>query len=176
MFKFSYVLKKKSVNRGICSLFKIIVLSTTTKNYTCLPLTEKAMAPHSRTLTWKIPWTEEPGGLQSMGSLRVRHDWATAFSVFPFMHWRRKWQPNPVFFPGESQGRGSLMAAISGITQSRTWLSSSSSSLPLRSGKSMRKEWGKKFLLFIFHPREWSVLHQIHAQDWNCKVIWQLYF
>ena len=35
---------------------------------------EKAMAPHSSTLAWKIPWTEEPGGLQSMGSLRVRHD------------------------------------------------------------------------------------------------------
>jgi len=35
---------------------------------------EKAMAPHSRTLAWKIPWTEEPGGLQSMGSLRLGHD------------------------------------------------------------------------------------------------------
>ena len=34
----------------------------------------KAMAPHSSTLAWKIPWMEEPGGLQSMGSLRVRHD------------------------------------------------------------------------------------------------------
>ena len=40
----------------------------------CSPLTEKAMAPHSSTLAWKIPWTEEPGRLQSMGSLRVRHD------------------------------------------------------------------------------------------------------
>ena len=35
---------------------------------------EKAMAPHSSTLAWKIPWTEEPGRLQSMPSLRVRHD------------------------------------------------------------------------------------------------------
>ena len=35
---------------------------------------EKAMAPHSSTLAWKIPWMEEPGGLQSMESLRVRHD------------------------------------------------------------------------------------------------------
>ena len=43
---------------------------------------EKAMAPHSSTLAWKIPWTEEPGGLQSMGSLRVRHDWATSLSLF----------------------------------------------------------------------------------------------
>ena len=70
---------------------------------------EKAMAPHSSTLAWKIPWMEEPGGLQSMGSLRVRHDWATSLSLFTFMHWRRKWQPTPVFLPGESQGRGSLV-------------------------------------------------------------------
>ena len=52
---------------------------------------------------------EEPGRLQSMGSLRVRQDWATPLSLFTFMHWRRKWQPTPVFLPGESQGRGSLV-------------------------------------------------------------------
>ena len=67
------------------------------------------MAPHSSTLAWKILWTEEPGGLQSVGSLRVGHDWATSLSPFTFMHWRRKWQPTPVFLPGESQGRGSLV-------------------------------------------------------------------
>ena len=69
----------------------------------------KAMAPHSSSLAWKIPWMEEPGGLQSMGSLRVRHDWATSLSLFTFMHWKRKWQPTPVFLPGESQGWGSLV-------------------------------------------------------------------
>ena len=60
-------------------------------------------------LHWKIPWTEEPGRLQSMGSLRVGHNWATSLSLFTFMHWRRKWQPTPVFLPGESQGGGSLV-------------------------------------------------------------------
>ena len=70
---------------------------------------EKAVAPHSSTLAWKIPWMEEPGRLQSLGSRRVRHDWATSLSLFTFMHWRRKWQPTPVFLPGESQGRGSLV-------------------------------------------------------------------
>ena len=70
---------------------------------------EKAMAPHSSTLAWRIPWTEEPGRLQSMGSLRVRHDWATSLSLVTFMHWRRKWQPTPVFLPRESQGWGSLV-------------------------------------------------------------------
>ena len=58
---------------------------------------------------WKIPWMEEPGWLQSMGSLRVRHDWMISLSLFTFMHWRRKWQPTPVFLPGESQGRRSLV-------------------------------------------------------------------
>ena len=72
-------------------------------------LLEKAMAPHSSTLAWKIPWVEEPGALLSMGSHRVGHDWATWLSFFTFMHWRRKWQPTPLFLPGESQGRGSLV-------------------------------------------------------------------
>ena len=65
---------------------------------------EKAMAPHSSTLAWKIPWMEEPGRLWSVGSLRVGHAVATLLSLFTFMHWRRKWQPTPVFLPGESQG------------------------------------------------------------------------
>ena len=74
----------------------------------CPPLF-KAMAPHSSTLAWKIPWAEEPGRLQSMGLLRVGHDWVTSLSLFTFMHWRRKWQPTPVFLPWESQERGSLV-------------------------------------------------------------------
>ena len=79
------------------------------------------MAPHSSTLAWKIPWTEEPGRLQSMGSLRVRHDRATSLSLFTFMHWRRKWHPTPVFLPGESQGRGSLVGCrLRGCTESDT--------------------------------------------------------
>ena len=69
----------------------------------------KAMAPHSSTLAWKIPWMEEPGGLQSIGSRRVGHNLVTSLSLFTFMHWRRKWQPTPVFLPGESQGQGSLV-------------------------------------------------------------------
>ena len=82
---------------------------------------EKAMATHSSTLAWKIPWTEEPGRLQSRGSLRVQHYWATSLSLFTFMHWRRKWQPTPVFLPGESQGQGSLVGChLWGGTESDT--------------------------------------------------------
>ena len=93
---------------------------------------KKAMASHSSTFAWKIPWMEEPGGLQSMGLLRVRHYWATSLSLFTFMHWRRKWQPTPVFLPGGSQGREAWWATIYGVAQSRTRLkrlSSSSSSI-----------------------------------------------
>ena len=71
--------------------------------------TEKAMAPHSSILAWKIPWTEEPGRLWCMGSLRVGQYCATSLSLFTFMHRRRKWEPTPVFLPGESQGQRSLV-------------------------------------------------------------------
>ena len=87
--------------------------------YISRPTVEKAMAPHSSTLAWKIPWTEEPGRLQSMGSLTVGHGWATSLSLFTFMHWRREWQPTPVFLPGESQGRRSLVGCrLWGSTES----------------------------------------------------------
>ena len=70
-------------------------------------------------------WTEEPGGLLFIGSHRVRHDW----SDFACMHWRRKWQPPPVFLPGESQGRRSLVGCpLWGCTKSDTTIKSHSSS------------------------------------------------
>ena len=75
---------------------------------------EKAMATHSSTLAWNIPWTEDPGRLQSMGLQQVGQDWVTSLSLFTFMHWRRKWQPTPVFLPGESQGRRSLVGSSMG--------------------------------------------------------------
>ena len=76
---------------------------------------------NSSTLAWKISWTEEPGRLQSMGSRRVGDDWVTSISLFTSMHWRRKWQPTPVFLPGESQGRGSLVGChLWGRTESDT--------------------------------------------------------
>ena len=64
------------------------------------------MAPYSSTLAWKIPWTEEPGRLQSMGSLRVGHNWATSLSVFTFVNWRRKWQHTPSVLAWRIPGTG----------------------------------------------------------------------
>ena len=70
---------------------------------------EKAMAPHSSTLAWEISWTEEPGRLQSMGHEESdMTEWDLTFT-FNFVHWTGKWQTTPVFLPGESQGRGSLV-------------------------------------------------------------------
>ena len=87
------------------------------------------MAPHSSTLAWKTPWTEEPGRLQSMGLLRFGHDWAPSLSLFTFMHWRRKWQPTPVFLPAESQGRRGLVGCrLWGSTESARLKRLSSSS------------------------------------------------
>ena len=95
------------------------------------------MAPHSSTLAWKIPWMEEPGRLQSMGSLRVGHDWVTSLWLFTFMHWRRKWQPLQCTCLENPRDGGAWWAAVYGVAQSRTrlkWLSSSTSS-------SLDKEW-----------------------------------
>ena len=81
------------------------------------------MAAHSSTFAWKIPWMEEPGRLQSMGSLEsdTTEQLHFHFSLFTFMHWGRKWQPTPVFLPGESQGWGSLVGCrLWGRTESDT--------------------------------------------------------
>ena len=91
------------------------------------PLQEKAMAPYSSPLAWKIPWMEEPGRLQSMGSRRVGHDWATSLSLFTFMHWRRKWPPTPVFLPGESQGWGCIESDTTEVTLQNQLLHTESS-------------------------------------------------
>ena len=70
---------------------------------------EKEMIIYSRTIAWKIPWTEEPGRLQSMGSLRIGQDWVNSLSLFTFMHWRRKWQSTLGLLPGKSHGQRSLV-------------------------------------------------------------------
>jgi len=79
---------------------------------------KRAMAPHSSTVAWKIPWMEEPGRLQSMGSKRVGHDWATSLSLSNFhfhalekemathssvLAWRIPWTEKP----GRLQSMGS---------------------------------------------------------------------
>ena len=84
------------------------------------------MAPHSCTLAWKIPWTEEPGRLQSLGSLRVRHDWATSLSLSCI----GKGNGNPLQCSCLENPRdgGAWQAALYGVAQSWTQLKRFSSS------------------------------------------------
>ena len=110
---------------------------------------EKAMATHSSPLAWKLPWAEEPGRPPSTGSGRVEHDRATSLSLFPSTHWRRPWQPTPVFSPGESQGQGGAWRAAGyGVAQSRTRrkrLSGSHSSSNWITSEGLRNEsWWRK--------------------------------
>ena len=109
---------------------------------------EKEMATHSSTLAWKIPWTEEPGRLQSMMSQRVGHDWVTLLTQcrrgFPCSSvvknrpamqetWvqfldqedplRREWQPTLVFCLENFMDRGALWATVPGVAKSQTQLS-----------------------------------------------------
>ena len=106
--------------RGKVCLFPVPYLS-----YGILGL-EKAMAPHSSTLAWKILWMEEPGGLQSMGSRRVGHDWATSLSLSCI----GEGNGNPLQFSCLDNPRdwGAWWAAVSGVTQSWTRLKRLSSS------------------------------------------------
>ena len=71
------------------------------------------MAPYISTLAWNLSWTEESGRLQSMGSQRVGHDRVTSLSLFTFLHWRRKWQPTPVFLENP-RDEGAWWAAVYG--------------------------------------------------------------
>ena len=76
------------------------------------------MATHSSVLAWRIPGTGEPGGLPSMGSHRVGHDWSDLAAAAMCLcilccterkHWRRQWHPTPILLPGKSHGRRSLV-------------------------------------------------------------------
>ena len=86
------------------------------------------MAPHSSTLAWKIPWMEQPGRLQSMGSRRVGHSWVTSLSLFTFMHWRRNGNPFQCSCLENPREGGAWWAAIYGVAQSWTWLKQLSTS------------------------------------------------
>ena len=86
---------------------------------------QKAIATHSSTLAWKIPWTEEPGGLQSMGSRRVGHDWTT--SLHFSLSCIREGNGNQCSCLENPRDGGAWWAAVYGVAQSQTWLKRSSS-------------------------------------------------
>ena len=99
------------------------------------------MAPHSSTLAWKIPWTEEPARLQSMGSLRVGHDWATSLSLFTSCIGEGNGNPLQCSCLENPRDGGAWWAAIYGVAQSWTrlkWLSSISTTLGFPGGSEVK--------------------------------------
>ena len=106
---------------------KLITLPRDQFQYDCQSWPEKAMAPHSSTLAWKIPWTEEPGRLQSMGSLRVRQDFT--FTLH-FHALEKEMATHSSVLAWRILGTGAWWPAVYGVAQNRTrlkWLSSSQS-------------------------------------------------
>ena len=96
----------------------------------CCSMSEKEMASHSSTLAWKIPWMEEPGGLQSVGLLRVGHDWATSLSLSCIGE--ENGNPLQCSCLENPRDGGAWWSAVYGVAQSQTrlkWLSSSSCSM-----------------------------------------------
>ena len=140
---------------------------------------EKAMAPHSSVLAWKIPWMEEPGGLQSMGLLRVGHNWATSLSRIG----EGNGNPLQCSCLENPMDGGAWWAAVSGVTQSQTWLkwlSSSSSSISYK-GRKVKEGWlfislkylmAWKFPWAIFDSSEmngsWGILIIIYNYAFEC--------
>ena len=130
---------------------------------------EKAMAPHSSALAWKIPWMEEPGRLQSMRSLRVGHNWATSLSRI------REGNGNPLQCSCLENPRagGAWWAAVYGVAQSRTrlkQLSSSSSNL----GDSNRRYHLRYLVSVRFCFCCFAECPDIEHKDYIFKSSWQL--
>ena len=95
----------------------------------------------------------KPGRLQSMGLQRVRHDWATSLWLFTFMHWRRKWQPTPVFLPGESQGQRSLVGCyLWGRTESDT----TEATQQQQQQHAYQRNWEEKLVTYFYNTYIYS--------------------
>ena len=144
-------------------------------------LVEKAMAPNSSTLAWKIPWMEEPRRLQSMWSLTVRHDWATSLSRIG------EGNGNPLQYScleNPRDGRA-WWAAVYGVKQSQTWLKwLSSSSLIWRWNLASLimgldiicllkgckiKSTSTTIKCSYYFQRCWFILPRVESEHWHCK-------
>ena len=123
------------------------------------------MAPHSSTLAWKIPWMEEPGRLQSMGSLGVGHDWVTSLHFSLSCTGEGNGNPLQCSCLENPRDKGAWRAAVCGVAQSRTQLKRLSSS------SSTDNEWMNIcfFISIIFLSISWassletSATHCIHT-------------
>ena len=128
---------------------------------------EKAMAPHSSTLAWKIPWTEDPDGPQSVGLLRVGHDWATSLSLF--CTGERNGNPFQCSCLENPRDGGAWWAAVYGVAQSRTRLKRLSSSSSLQHINNLLSP--KSELLSMQFLTPGMSLFSFHAWD-PCLKLW----
>ena len=129
------------------------------------------MAPYSSTLAWKIPWMEEPGRLQSMGSWRVGHNWATSLSCIG----EGNGNPLQCSCLGYPRGGRAWWAAVYGVAQSRTWLKRLSSSSRTTKRKSYHAKTNYCCGSYRLAWREGSIFQVIsctpHARLWFALLI-----
>ena len=130
------------------------------------------MAPHFSTLTWKIPWMEEPGGLQSMGSLRVGHDWATSLSRIG------EGNGNPLQCSCLENPRdgGAWWAAVYGVAQSQTRLKQLSSSSIIFNTTNFSPDYKKSFFtITLINNAATNILVQVVYSQTNYIIFCYLF-
>ena len=155
--KFSGILRAAHLSQHHLLVFEIAQLEL-----------EKAMAPHSSTLAWQIPWTEEPSRLQSMGSWRVGHDWVTSLSLFHFHALEKEMAPSCLENPRDGRA---WWTAVYGVAQSWTQLkrrSSSSSSSSSPWSKPWIPLWLTSLILFQDVPRMRCRVMLLSVTSHNC--------
>ena len=142
------------------------------------------MAPHSSTLAWRIPWTEEPGRLQSMGSLIVGHDWATSLSFSLSCIGEGNGNPLQCSCLENPRDGGAWWAAVYEVAQCRTRLKrlSSSSSSPIRGfvrswshlAISVSLFWASQVVLVVKNPpANAGDLKRREFDPWVRKIPWR---
>ena len=128
------------------------------------------MAPHSSTLASQIPWTEEPGRLQSMGSLGFGHDWATSLSLLIFMHGEGNGNPLQCSCLENPRDGGAWRAAISGVAQSQTRLkrlSSSSSNTTKETISKVKRQPSQWEKIIVNETTDKGLISKIYKQLYN---------
>ena len=171
---------KKEKNLKFSPLLNLLdSVATTTKSYFLTHFYNFCQICHrvtnSSTLAWKIPWTDELGGLQSMVSLRVGHDWATSLLLSLSCIGEENVNPLQCSCLENPKDRGAWWASVYGVAQSRTWLRRLSSSIIHNRQKSGNNtnvhqtinEW-IKCVMSIW----WTIIE--HKKEWSADTEWML--